>query len=145
MIRQNEYGKLKRAVSFPIIAGAVHTLIFEAVLSEGFDASDDIFEIGALHANCKIVGYDLLSANLAGTNLITVGFMSGGIGETHAARTCGNELFDGVTRNTAHEATLAQVVDMPAQDNTVAIGVKLSVDETAAANKRIMLRLHYQA
>lgn len=149
MIRQNEYGSLQKSVSMPLVAGAIHSHVFEAVLSEGFTAADDVFEIGVLPANTRIVDADILSTGMTAANTISVGFMPGLPGDDRATREPGTELFDGVAINAAHKLTLDAARDMPVQGQGVsghaAIGLKLSADETADAAKRIMVRVFYHA
>lgn len=149
MIRQNEYGALLKSVSMPIVAGAIHCHTFEADLSAGFTAASDIYEIGVLPANTRIVDADMVSVGLGAGNLIDVGFMSGLPGDDRDARTSGDELFDGVSSNAAHKMTLVNAFAVPKQGQGVsghaAIGIKLSANEAAGAGKRILVRVFYHA
>ena len=127
----------------PDRAGEVVETIIEYTINPVAVNTGDVVELFALPAMCKLVRADILSANFAAAN-ITIGFMSGTYGDPDAARTVGSEIFNAQAANAAAAASLATLVAIAADENKDrGIGMTVSANQAAAANKKIQLRLAY--
>jgi hypothetical protein len=131
-IRQGA-GVKNQPVAYPSHAGEVVNNRFSfAVPAAGYTIGD-IIEIGSIPPNCSVVDMALVcDALTAGVG--DVGVMSGKVGDTNPARTCGAEFFSaqslaaaGSFRMTA--ATGFRVAPSAAERS---IGIKLTTLPTAA-------------
>lgn len=113
---------------------------------------NDILEIGTLPAYRTVADAVLITDDLD-TNggpvlALDVGIMSGTVGDTNPARTCGNEMFaadttartGGVARMSKKEGFLIK----PTEEDR-SIGVKIQAAAGTAAGGRIRLRVWFHA
>lgn len=125
----------------PYQANVPAQVIIEHTFKEAL-ATTDILELAYLPAHCKIISAELLSQGTSTTTL-TVGFMSGRVGDTDPARTSGAELFSAATPTTLAEMTLAALAALPTSDADRSIGVKASAAIAASGSTKLQLRLTY--
>lgn len=147
MLHQSKTAKGRYTPPVPYQAGMVATAIFEHVFNTAFTSATDILEIGALPATAKIISATCLSTNLAATTTADIGVMNGEAGEKDAARALTADLLYN-NLNVAGAATenAAAVVDclgIVATGWHRGVGVTLSQDQPANANKTLKLLISY--
>lgn len=127
-------------------AGVVAKAIFSYTFSTAFTAASDKLEIGLLPAGIQVVKANVFGDNL-GAITADVGLMSGAAGSTDAARTVGTELFNdqSVADGTVGEAGIETCLAVAPGTSHRGIGVTLSGNVTAAANKKIVVVIDYIA
>jgi hypothetical protein len=87
----------------PDIGGAASALRFKHTLTVAQNVGANILDLGILPANCRVVDAILSTDDLDSSTgmVVDIGLMSGSPGEAldadGNARTCGDELFDGIT------------------------------------------------
>jgi hypothetical protein len=127
----------------PHRSGETITVIYTHTFTAAVTAAD-ILELYPIFAHGKIVGFEFETENVGAINL-DIGLMSGESGSNDAARTSGDELIDGVAANSAsgRAATLVKLAALQGGvgDKNVSIGVKPAADITAAANKKLHIKL----
>ena len=136
---QSDIGK--RITSAPIVYeyGDVKVAEFFYTFSAGFVAAADKLELGEIPANARVLFVDIIPANLNGN--ITIGVMSGELGDPDSARTVGSEI---VSAQAMSSTAIRVVPVIPATINVRrSIGLIASADITGAANKSILLRVYY--
>ena len=141
---QSETAKRRETPPTGYVSGSVQCAIFSYTFNEDFDASEDVLEIGLLPANTAPVRARLIPVGLTANNTADVGFMSGEPGDPDPDRTSDDELFDGVAAVAAEAAAAA--VDLLAVTRSElhrAIGIKMTEDIAAGAEKKITLILEY--
>lgn len=142
-IKQSEMAKRRETPPSGYVHGARMVAISSYVFSELFTAASDKLELGILPADTQPVAARLIGENLGAVNAV-LGIMTGEPGDPDNARTVGNELFaaTSVETNPADATTLACLKIAPS-DKHRSIGVTLSGNITAAANKKLTLVLEY--
>lgn len=143
--KQSAYfkGLARTPIPVPTKAGVVHEVIITHTFNEAV-AATDVLELAPLAAGTKILSADVASANL-GAITLDIGFMTGTPGDASSARTCGAELFNDQAAGTPAAMTLAAVVALTVSGEHRSIGIVPSAEITAAANKKVHLRLRYVA
>ena len=106
-------------------------------------ASADIIELGVLPANSTIVDAILDTGNLGAGVTVTSGLMSGTVGSTDAARTCGSELFSAAANNAIVRPSTSSAFTIAKVTADRSIGVKVSGAVTAA-NQVVALSVFYK-
>lgn len=136
---QSDIGK--RLTSAPIVYeyGQVKCAEFTFTFSAGFVAASDKLELGEIPSDARILSVDAIPANLNGN--ITIGVMSGEVGDPDSARTVGSEIFN--AQAMVSSAIRAVPVIAPTVNVRRSIGLTASADIAAAANKTITLRVYY--
>lgn len=147
-IKQSAYfkGNARTPVPHPHRKGEVMEYIFTHTFDEAV-ASTDILDLIPVFPYGKVVGFDFDTENVGAINL-DIGLMSGTPGSTDASRTVGAEFIDGVAANAASgkETALSALAALAANGETpVSIGVKPASDITAAANKKLHVRLRIRS
>lgn len=125
----------------PYQANVPAMVVIEHTFNEAV-AATDILELAYLPAHCKILSAELLAQGTSTTTL-TVGFMSGRVGDSDAGRTSGAELFSAVTPTTKQDMTLAALAALATSDKDRSIGVKASAAIAASGSTKLQLRLIY--
>lgn len=141
-IKQTKFfkGMARTPVGHPHKAGHTTTHLFTHVFSEAV-ATTDILELIPLAPGLRVVECTINTENIAATNL-TVGLMSGNIGSLDAARTSGNELVAAQVSGTEYSSTLLQLAALAKNGDTAkSLGLKVSADVAAAANKKLHVKL----
>ncbi|MGL4860508.1 MAG: hypothetical protein ACRC5A_12395 [Enterobacteriaceae bacterium] len=96
MLIQTTHGTGVTATPSPVYVGTVTgvKILFKVHCKTG-----DIIELGMLPAFCQLIDVKLMAEESAAEPVnikMDVGLMSGSPGENDPARTCGNEIFDGL-------------------------------------------------
>ena len=128
----------------PQMAGSVHTQLLTFAITAAYTAATDVIEMGALPANCRLTGVDLLTSGIAATATVDVGFLTGEYGDKLNARTGDATLISAAAKNGAASASIATLAGLSGSGVDRGIGVKLSANE-AAGSGVITLRLNYVA
>lgn len=125
-------------------AGIPAKAIFAYTFSAAFTAASDKLEIGLLPAGAQPLSVQMFGDNL-GAITADLGLMSGAAGSADAARTVGNEFFNdqSVADGTIGAASIETCLAIGRSDSHRGIGITLSGNVTAAANKRIVVVLEY--
>ncbi len=140
-IKQSTY-ITKGHITTPDRAGEVCEQIFTHTFNAALDTTD-ILELAALIPFGRILAVDLADENVGVLNW-TIGYMSGTVGSTDAARTSGTELFAAQAAGTPVSMTVAALAALAANGyDAKSIGVKTSVNIAAGAIKKIHLRIRY--
>lgn len=149
-IHQSDYANGSKSGPYPGFAGAVcavrATFTVPTTIVEG-----DIVELVGLPPGCVPVDAIFDSDDLdSGTPAIVwdIGIMSGEFGDTDPTRSCGDELFDGITTSQAGglvRPTLADAQRIAASGAARGIGAKLVTDAATAVAGTIGLTLFYVA
>jgi hypothetical protein len=134
-------GNARSNVPVPNKAGVVCEIIVTHTFTEAV-AATDVLELVPLGAGNRILSVDISSENVGAINL-GVGFMSGTPGDTDPTRTCGTQLFAAQAANTAAAMTLTNVAGLTVSNDARSIGVVPAAEITAAANKKLHLRIRY--
>ena len=142
-IRQTAYskGNARTEMPQPQVKGEVKEVILSYVFTEVLEIAD-ILELFPLPSFGEILGVDFISENLPVGN-VTIGFMSGDFASTDAARTSGAELFNAVSSVSGSLPLLTAALLQAPTEKPIAIGLKSSVQITAAANRKIHIRFRY--
>lgn len=132
----SEYARGSERVPAPQWAGDVVAIRFEATVPATAGAGD-IIELGVVPASARVLDavldVDALDTHENKTIALDVGIMSGDVGSDDGDRTCGAELFDGVTTAQAGgvvRPTTVNAFRTSASGADRSIGVKIA---TAAA------------
>lgn len=129
----------------PHRAGETLTIIYTHTFTQDVNTAD-VLEIYPCFAGAHIVGFEFETENVGAINL-NLGIVSGEAGVQDDARTCGNQLIAAVAANAAsgRASTLAQLsaldVTANARDKNFSIGLVPAANITAAANKKLHIRL----
>lgn len=124
----------------PSAAGEVVAVRFGHLLTTAQHVTGNIVELGVLPANCTVVDaiFDADDIDSATTLELDIGLMSGLPGETldeqGNARTCGDELFDGITTGRSagvERLTLPDAFRIAASDKDRGVGLKIVAQGTA--------------
>lgn len=142
---QSDYfkGLSRTPIPVPNKAGVVHEVIVTHTFTENVDTTD-VLELVPVAAGVKVLSADVATANL-GAITLDIGFMSGTPGDADSVRTSGAELFNDQAAGTPAAMTLAAVTALTVAGEHRSIGVVPSAEITAAANKKLHLRLRYVA
>lgn len=127
----------------PDRSGEVACQIFSFTLDEDVDYDADIIELGVFPAGAIPVQCDIVAANLASGDTLTVGFMSGTPNTTDTDRTSGSEFFSAQAGNAAGATSVAALAAISAATVDRSIGLKLGQDVTGGATKKVYLRIMY--
>lgn len=127
-------------------AGIPAKAIFSYTFSAAYTAASDKIEIGMLPANVQPLSVQVFGDNL-GAVTADVGIMSGTPGAVDNARTVGTEFFNdqSVADGTIGAASIETCLAVARSNNHRGIGVTISGNITAAANKRVVVVLEYMA
>lgn len=141
--KQSAYftGNARTQMPVPNKAGVVCEVIVTHIFTAAV-ASTDVLELCPLAAGNRLLSVDVASENL-GAITLDVGFMTGEPGDATSARTCGAELFNDQAAGTPAAMTLVAVAALAASGSHRSIGVVPSAEITAAANKKLHLRIRY--
>lgn len=143
-IFQSSAAKGQAATPSAYQAGIVTTAIFEYTFTAAYVAATDVIELGLLPADTQIVGATVIGAGLGATTA-DIGIMTGAPGDTVAARTVGDELFDGITVNNAeNDATLANCLAVAPYYDHRGIGAKVAAN-VAAGSAKLTVKIDYIA
>ncbi|MPZ36674.1 MAG: hypothetical protein GEU95_01205 [Rhizobiales bacterium] len=138
-------------VPAPQWAGDVVAVRFEYTLPTAEQITGNIIELGVLPAYARPIDAVLDSDALAASALVLdVGIMSGDVGEAldevGAARTSGDELFDGITTGVAGgvvRPTLAKAFRVAPAAKDRSIGLKIATQGVTPAEGKIGLTVFY--
>lgn len=150
-IHQSDFALLKKAQPYPGEAGVVVAVrgyfTVPTTIAEG-----DIVELVGLPPGCDVVDAifdsDDLDSNGAPAIVWDVGVMSGTFGDAESVRTCGDELFDGITTSQAGgvaRTTEKDAFRIGSSGSARSIGAKLVTDAATAVAGVIGLTLFYTA
>lgn len=120
-------------------AGDAHTYLFTHTFTEAV-LTTDVLEIFPIFPNGKVVAIDFATENVGAIN-VGIGLMSGVSGDASSVRTCGTEFFAAAAANTPAAAALITLAAVARADDVKSIGLVPAADITAAANKKIHLRI----
>ena len=142
-----KYAKREIPLPYPKQAGEVVAYRFTYTVPTSI-TEGDIIELAVLPAFCRVVDAIFDSADLD-TNVSPeivwdIGVMSGAVGDT-GTRTCGDELFDGITTSQAGgvvRPTLQKAFQIATSSDHRSIGAKLVTDAATAAAGEIGLTLY---
>lgn len=129
----------------PDRSGETLTVIYTHVFTQDVNVGD-VLELYPTFAHAKIVGFEFETENIGAINL-NIGLVSGEAGYQDDARTSGAELISAVAANAAsgRASTLAQLsavnAGAAARDKNFSIGLVPAANITAAANKKLHIRL----
>lgn len=145
-IKQSPWALFKKTAASVLTSGSVVKQEFYYDASNGLLATD-IVDFGVLPANAKIVDATLFADASIGAANANIGIMSGDIGSTDATRTVGSEIFSAQSLATAH-TTLVKLSSVTALNlapgaTDRSIGLQVSANVVAGANKIIRLIVHY--
>lgn len=143
-IKQSAYfkGNARTPVPHPARKGEAIEYLFSHTFTEAIGTAD-ILELFPVFPYGRIVGFDFETENV-GAIAVDIGLMSGLPGSLDGARTSGDQLIDGVAANAAsgRESTLGALAALADMGETpVSIGLKPAAEITAAANKKIHVRI----
>lgn len=125
------------------VSGARMTAVFTHTFDAAFTAASDKLELGLLPAGAQLLRAELISGAL-GAITADVGLMSGEAGTPDGARTVGNEILNDASVNgTAVSATTAACIAIAPDEGNRGIGVTLSGNVVAGANKTLTLVIDY--
>ncbi|WP_299671672.1 hypothetical protein [uncultured Roseobacter sp.] len=141
MALQISKAALKLPLSNPGQAGQSTERIFVHTLNA--DSGTDIIEMAGLPAYMVPTEVTVDTDNLAGVTTIQVGLVSGVFKEPDDARTLGSEFLAAAPSTAETSTPLLTLADIEKSMEHRGIGVQLSQNEAAAANKRIVLRVRY--
>jgi hypothetical protein len=144
----SKYATREIPLPYPKCAGEVVAYRFSYTVPTTI-AQDAIVELAVLPAFCRVVDAIFDSADLD-TNVSPeivwdIGVMSGAVGDG-GTRTCGDELFDGITTSQAGgvvRPTLQKAFQVAPTSDHRSIGAKLVTDAATAAAGEIGLTLYY--
>ena len=141
-IKQSQYfrGNARTPVPVPDRKGEVIEYLFTHTFSEAVNTAD-ILELFPVFSHGRIVGFDFASENL-GAITLDFGFMSGTPGSLDATRTVDAALLNDAAAGTPAETSLTALAGIAAIGGTpVSIGLVPSANITAAANKKLHVRI----
>jgi hypothetical protein len=141
-IKQSAYfkGNARTPVPVPHRKGEVIEYLFTHTFTEAVAAAD-ILDLFPVFPYGRIVGFDFAAENIGAINL-SIGLMSGNPGSLDSARTVGTQLINAAVSTTPLASTLTQLAALAANGETpVSIGLVPSAEITAAANKKLHLRI----
>lgn len=126
-------------------AGVTITQVFEFdFATQAFVAAADRIEMGMLPAGAQLVGATLIGTAGLGAITAGVGLMSGEFGSNDNARTVGTQLFAATSVNgTENNATRAACLAVAPSENHRSLGLTLSGNVAAGANRRVTLVVEY--
>jgi len=141
-IWQSKIGKRQEAVPSVYAAGEFTTQRATFTFSSTFAFATDVLELGVLPAGCRVVDAIALPESLNGN--ITIGLMSGTVGDPDAARTVGAELWSATAMaSTPLRLALLTGWNIAPSTGHRSIGMTGSADITASASKILTLLLSY--
>lgn len=146
-VHNSKYATGEIPLPYPKCAGEVVAYRFSYTVPTTI-AEGDIIELAVLPAFCRPVDAIFDSADLdSGSPAIVwdIGVMSGAVGDG-GSRTCGDELFDGITTSQAGgvvRPTLQKAFQISPTSDHRSIGAKLVTDAATAAAGEIGLTLYY--
>lgn len=105
-IQQSDFGRRIKVAPTPEQSGQVTAAIFDYAFAAAYAFATDKIEIGVLPAGARVVDMTILAAGVNGN--ISVGLMSGEVGSTDNARTCGAEFASAVAMTTTLTRLTAQ-------------------------------------
>lgn len=136
-------GNARKQLHAPFTANTSTTILIEHVFTQAV-TSGDILELAYLPAGCRILSCDVQTV---GTGAVTadVGFMSGEVGSTDAARTMDTALFSAITPTTAASTSILALFAAGALASDVprSIGVRFSGTVAANPATRLLFRATY--
>jgi len=132
-------GNARTPIPTPHKAGDAQTYLFTHVFNEAV-LTTDVLELFPVFPNGKIVQFDYATENIGAINL-NIGFLTGTPGDVVSARTCGSEFFAATAANTPSEAALLTLAAVAESADVKSIGLVPAANITAAANKKIHIRL----
>jgi len=102
----------------------------------------DILELYPVPAECRIVGFEFVTANV-GTLDLDIGMMTGEAGSSTAGRTCGDELIAAVDAATGGSTGLAALAALQdgVGDKNASIGLVTATNIAAGATKTITFKV----
>jgi hypothetical protein len=144
--RQSTYftGMSRRVEPEVFQAGVLTTDIVVHTMTDTLETTD-VLELWRVAPGVKIVGFSYVTENMPAAN-VTFGFMTGTPGDKVAVRTVGNELINasaiaGPTSTAL--LVLSNLAPRPVTGDYVSIGMSTSAQITAAANRKIHIRIDY--
>lgn len=110
--------------------------------NSAFVAASDIFEMGGFPAHSRIVGITVMCSNLAASTNMEIVLLDGDYQSPDDSRDTAYTIASGLDVSGAVaelEVPVTRCLEAPVSDKTVGIGIKLSQDQPAAANKNVIL------
>ncbi len=151
IIHQSDFAKGIKDVPYPANAGQVCAARFAMAVPSTL-ALNHIIELGVIPAGCRVVDAVLDVDDLdtgSPAIVIDVGIMTGTVGDAvFANRTCGDELFDGITTAQAGgvvRPTLAKALRTGRSNVERSIGVRVMTAAATPATGVIGLTVFYAA
>lgn len=141
-IKQSAYfkGNARTPVPHPARKGEAIEYLFTHTFNETVGAGD-VLELFPVFPYGRIVGFDFASENLGAVDL-TFGLVTGAVASLDAARTSGSQLLNEAAAGTPAASSLTALAAIPENgDTAVSVGVKVSADVAAAANKKLHVRI----
>lgn len=150
-IIQSDFAKGSKPTPYPSEAGVVVAQRFYMTVPAAA-ALNDILEVGILPAGCRpldcVLDSDDLDSGGSPAIALDVGIMSGDVGSTDGARTCGTEFFAAsqVARAGGNaRPTLATAHKVAASDKERSIGVKIQAAAATGVAGVLGLTVFYVA
>lgn len=142
---QTDFAKGYRQVAQPPAANSLHTVrVFLDLSVTGLVAAADKVELCPLPMHCRIRSATVVPAGIGAGVTADIGIMSGTPGDPDAARTVGDQIFDGVTINaTAANSADADMYALAPVAYDRSIGMIVSADIAAGAGKSITVLIDY--
>lgn len=142
--KQSTYfkGNARKELPQPMQAGVACEVIVSHTFTEDV-ASTDVLELIPFIPFGRILSAEMITENVGAINL-GVGLMTGVPGDTTAVRTCGTQIFAAQAANAVGATTLLAMAGLAKNGDTgVSIGMVPASAITAAANKKLHLRVRY--
>lgn len=149
-IHQSDWAKGVKSGPYPSIAGEVVAVRATFPFAAAQNVVNDIIEMLELPAGCTVLDAILDTDDLdTGTAIVLdVGIMSGAFGDAKSARTCADEIFDGITTGQAGgvvRPTLTKAFRIAPAGVSRGIGVKVMTAAGTVAPGTIGLTVFYHA
>lgn len=145
-LKQSSWAKGNNQSKRPQTSGALHVQRFIYPVKSNDDAlaAGDIIEIGELPPFCRIIDAKVYTNGTFTAVTADVGILNGEYGDaTDQARTSGNEIFAAADLTTMTRLAKPDSLKIEPVEASRGIGVKVSATVAAAADKYIVLELHY--
>lgn len=145
MLHQSPFADGRKTAPIPGSAGMVATAVFEHTLTAAYATATDFIEIGSIPATARPLSATIIGEGFTAGTTATVAAMDGVAGEADDARALtGPELFTAQDVVDAEaETTAVKCLALGTQVDHRGLGVKLSADEAASANKKLTVILSY--
>ena len=146
MLQQTDAAKRRTAAIVAGAAGVLVAMTYKHTFDKDYTTGDDLIEMGMFPGGNQLHSMEIIGEGV-GVNTADVGFMTGLFGDIQDdTRDSADELFADADINGKSQtaSTSACLAVEPPLDN-VGIGLKLSANVAAGANKSVTLVLTYCA